>query len=171
MTLKNLFPFFLFLFLLVFSACSSPVTLSPQGHETNQGSVAWTLPADQCPSLPAGLEVSGTGEHSSVTNTKLMANGSTKVVTNDLAKGSAIDSNGNTYHFIYQNHSTQVINGSVTQIEMKDSFILNGRGSATRLNVGFLWRWSFPTGEDPFFEFNNWEQLSTRGDPLHCDPL
>lgn len=174
---RSLFAILMLALMLIIAACSrsEDAIIQPQGHETVRGPVAWTLPADQCPSLPAGLTVNGTGEHKSVTNTKVKADGSTQIITNDVAKGTAVGSDGSTYHFIYQNHSTQTIppSGTSTQIEMKDSFILNGNGGATTLSVGFLWRWTFPSGSDPFAVWppDNFQPVSTRGEPLLCDPL
>src|SRR4051812_16287135 len=39
-------------------------------HETVRQTVGWTLPADQCPNLPAGVSVSGTGERLEEINTQ-----------------------------------------------------------------------------------------------------
>jgi hypothetical protein len=141
-------------------------------HETVDGTVTWTLPAGQCPSLPAGVSVSGTGERHRVTTTLPRADGSTTIITNDLVKGTAVDSTGRTYQFVYQNHSTETRppSGSLVQIRMTDTFVLHGPGGGPTLNVGFSWRWTY-TPPNFWPPADNWEQLSTRGDPLHCDPI
>jgi hypothetical protein len=157
------------------AAAPSAAAKAPPTHQTESGTVPWTLPAGQCPSLPAGVSVSGSGERHRVTTTLTRADGSVTVITNDLVKGAAVDSTGRPYEFVYQNHSavTQPPAGSglPVRVEMTDTFVLHGRGGGSVLNVGFNWRWTY-TPPAPFWPpVANWEQLSTRGDPLRCDPI
>jgi hypothetical protein len=102
----------------------------------------------------------------------VFADGSSTILINDLVKGTAWDSTG-TYHFVYTNHSTETVpaGDGARQIKMVDSFVLNGNGSA-KLNVGFNWRWSSlaPNSFPPDGVFD-WQRISDRGDPLHCDPI
>lgn len=159
------------LLVVVPSAAAAP--LATTTHQSVRETVTWTLPAGQCASLPAGVSVSGTGQRIAVTNTKVNADGSGQILINDLVTGTAVDSNGDTYHFIYHNHSTQdVPSGSgPIQVSMTDSFVLNGGGSAAHMSVGFNWRWTYTPPAEIWPPLDNWQQLSTRGDPLHCDPI
>jgi len=156
--------------LLVASASSAfaggPVTVT---HQTVGGTVLWTIPAGQCKAAP--LELNGSGERHQEIITKVYADGSSTILINDLVKGTASDSTG-TYHFSYTNHSTETVpaGGGAHQIEMVDSFILNGNGSA-KLNIGFNWRWTFTPPALYWPPIDNLQKISTRGDPLTCDPI
>jgi hypothetical protein len=102
--------------------------------------------------------------------TKVYADGSSTILINDLVTGTATDSTG-TYKFKYSNHSIETVpvGGGAHQVEMVDSFVMNGSGSA-RLNVGFNWRWTYTPPAD-FFSLDNWQPISTRGEPFQCDPI
>src|SRR5688500_17256825 len=99
------FPFVLGLLLLIAAPLASAAPAVTVTRQIVRETVNWTLPADQCPSLPAGLEVNGTGQRKQIIITKTAANGTTTTITNDLVTGSA---NGGTYRFVYQNHSTVI---------------------------------------------------------------
>ena len=166
---------YLLLVLMLFAAVSSASAASraTTTHETVREIVDWKLPADQCPGLPAGVSVSGTGARLAVTNTEVNADGSSRIVSNDLVKGTAVDSNGGTYHFVYHNHTIQNIpsgTGLPIQVTMIDDFVLNGSGSAGHMSIGFNWRWTSPSAEI-WPPAENWQQISTRGDPFLCDPI
>jgi hypothetical protein len=172
---KLVAPVLLMLLLFATSASASAAPLATTTHETVRGTVTWTLPAGQCPSLPAGISVSGTGERLQLINTEVNPDGSGQIVINDLVKGSAVDSNGGTYTFVYANHSTEGLSPSGSglphQISMTDSFILNGKGSASHMTVGFNWRWTYTPPEAYWPPVHNLQQLSTRGEPVLCDPI
>jgi hypothetical protein len=138
-------------------------------HKTVGGTVDWTIPPGQCKAVK--LELKGSGERHQEIITKVYANGSSTILINDLVKGTASDSTG-TYHFVYINHSTETVpaDGGAHQIEMVDSFVLNGHGSA-KLNVGFNWRWTFTPPALYWPPVDNWQKISDRGDPLNCDPI
>lgn len=142
-------------------------------HDTVRETVDWTIPAGQCSSLPVGLSVSGTGERHAVINTKENADGSSQIIINDIVRGAAVDSNGDTYRFIYANHSIQStpVSGLPIQIEMNDSFVLNGRGAAGNLAVGFVIRWSTMDPNDPTWPPTNVEIVNLRGEAFLCDPI
>jgi hypothetical protein len=153
----------------------SAAAKAPPTHQTVREEVLWTLPAGQCPSLPAGVSVSGTGQRHQVTTTLTRADGSVTLITNDVVKGDAVDSTGRTYRFVYQNHSTVTQppagSGLPVRVQMTDTFVLHGPGGGSTLDVGFNWRWTY-TPPDAFWPpDDNWERLSTRGDPLLCDPI
>jgi hypothetical protein len=150
-----------------------PSASAASSHEIVRETVTWTLPAGQCASLPAGISVSGTGERLEVINTKLNADGSSQILINDLVTGTAVDSSGGTYRFVYHNHSTQdVPSGSgPIHVNMVDSFVLNGNGSVGHMSVGFNWRWSYSPPAEIWPPSDNFQQVSTRGDPFLCDPI
>jgi hypothetical protein len=163
------------LMFVVAAPAASAASRETTTHETVRATVGWTLPADQCPNLPAGLSVSGTGERLEEINTQVHAGGGSRIIINDLVKGSAVDSNGGVYHFVYHNHSIEIVplsgSGLPDQVSMTDSFVLNGDGSAGHLIVGFNWRWTYTPPEAIWPPVHNWQQVSTRGDPLLCDPI
>jgi hypothetical protein len=172
---KLVVPLLLILMLFAASASASAAPLATNTHETVRQTVGWTLPADQCPTLPAGLSVSGTGERLEEINTQVNAGGGSRIIINDLVKGSAVDSNGGVYHFVYHNHSIEIVppsgSGLPNQVSMADSFVLNGDGSAGHMSIGFNWRWTYTPPEAIWPPVHNWQQVSTRGDPLLCDPI
>src|SRR5918993_2435187 len=149
----------------------SPAAAAPAAdHQVISETVSFSIPADQCPKLPAGVSVSGTGERKMIINTHTKADGNTEIRINDLIKGVATDSNGGVHKFVYHNASTQTILPSgFTTISMSDSFVLTGPGP--HYSVTFNWRWTF-TQPNLWPPVDNWEQLN--GDPaliFACDPL
>ena len=154
------------------ASAASAVTTT---HQTVREPVTWTLPAGQCPSLPAGVSVSGSGQRHAVITTKARADGGTTIITNDLVKGTARDSTGRTYQFLYHNHFTETLPPSGSdlahQVHITDSFVMRDAGGGVTLNVGFNWRWTYAPPDELWPPRDNWEQLSTRGDPLRCDPI
>src|SRR6266508_5015920 len=150
----------------------SPVAAAPAAdHQVVTGSVSFTIPADQCPKLPAGVSVSGTGERLMIINTHTKADGSTEIRTNDLVKGVATDSDGGTHKFVYHNSSTLTIPPSGDySISMNDTFDLSGPGP--HYSVGFNWRWTFTSLELLWPPVDNWEQIHGNPDDIFlCDPL
>ena len=149
----------------------SPVAAAPAtDHQVVTGPASFFIPADQCPELPAGVSVEGSGESVAIVNTRTLEDGSIVVRINNVIKGDAIDSNGGAHKFVYHNSSTQTILPSgFTTISMNDSFALTGPGP--HYNVTFNWRWTF-TQPNLWPPVDNWEQLA--GDPaliFACDPL
>jgi hypothetical protein len=157
--------------LMLFVGVSSAAAAPAAGHEVISETVSFTIPADQCPRLPAGLSVWGSGERHMVVNTHTKADGSTEIRTNDLIKGVATDSNGGVHKFVYHNSSTLTIPTSGDySIRMNDIFVLSGPGP--HYSVGFNWRWTFTPPEPLFPPAHNFEQLHGDLDTiLRCDPL
>ena len=154
--------------LILFAGVSSAAAAPAADHEVVTGPASFTIPADQCSELPAGVSVTGSGESVAIINTRLLADGSTETRINNVIKGVATDSNGGTHRFEYQNFSTDtaLVDGSHT-ISMVDTFVLNGPGP--HYSVGFNWRWTYTESFWP--PEDNLEQISTRGDIFACDPL
>jgi hypothetical protein len=149
----------------------SPVAAAPAaGHEVFTGSAGFTIDAGQCPLLPAGVSLEGSGESVAIVNTRTLEDGSMVVRINNVIKGEAIDSEGGVHKFVYHNSSTQTIQpDGFTAISMNDSFVLTGPGP--HYSVTFNWRWTF-TQPNLWPPADNWEQLA--GDPdliFACDPL
>lgn len=164
------------------ASVSSASAAATNTHDMVNESVSWAIPVDVCPLIPTNIGLSGTGQRHKVINTRTNADGSQTIVTNDTVKGSAVDSNGGTYHFVYSNHSTvrMPASGFPIHTDMVDNFVLNGSGSINNFAVGFNWSWDF-TGGDPSNNFpfpfdplppgvTNVQRHSTRGTIL-CDPL
>ena len=172
MSLSRRLTIHVLLALMLFVGVSSAAAAPAADHQVVSETVSFTIPADQCPRLPAGVSVSGSGERHMIINTHTMADGTTKIRVNDLIKGIATDSNGGVHKFVYHNSSTLTIPPSGDySIRMNDIFTLSGPGP--HYSVGFNWRWTFPSLEllwPP--SGDNWEQI--HGDPddiFACDPL
>jgi hypothetical protein len=157
----------LMLFVGVTSAAAAPAT----DHQVVSETVSFSIPADQCSLLPAGVSVSGTGERLMIINTTSMPDGSTQIRTNDLVKGVATDSAGGTHTFVYHNSSTLTIPPSGDySISMNDTFDLSGPGP--HYSVGFNWRWTFAGPDLVFPPVDNFVNLHGDVDLiLGCDPL
>ena len=149
----------------------SPAAAASTDHQVVTGTVNFTIPADQCPKLPAGVSVSGSGERLMIINTHTKADGTTEVRTDDLVKGVATDSNGGVHMFVYHNSSTLTIPSSGDySISMNDTFVLSGPGP--NYSVGFNWRWTFTSLELLWPPVDNWEQIHGNPDDIFlCDPL
>ena len=159
------------LVLILFIGVSPAAAARAADHQEVTETVAFSIPADQCPELPAGVSVSGTGERHEVINTHTMADGTIEVRTNDLIKGTATDSNGGVHKFVYHNSSTLTIPTSGDySISMNDSFELTGPGP--HYSVTFNWRWTFASLDLLWPPVDNWEQLHGNPDLIFaCDPL
>jgi hypothetical protein len=161
---------------LLVGGSSTSMAASGTTHVTVRETVSWSMSPARCSSLQ--VDLTGTGERLSETNTKVNADGSMQILINDLVTGTASDSTG-TYHFVYHNHSVQTIPpaGAPIHVEMADIFVLNGNGSAGHLSVGFNWRWTY-TPPDPFVPPDfpifpaayHLQPISTQGD-VRCDPI
>lgn len=122
-----------------------------------------------CPSLPAGLTVSGSGDDFLVINSRVDKDGVTHMERNDLVIGTATDSAGASYKFNYHNHANFSVppGGFPLSISTTDHFNLIGNGHASQLHVSFVARVTFPSPSDPpIVEFVN-----SRGNPFACDPI
>jgi len=153
-----------------------------------------------CEAIPQGIFINPidnrTDRVRKVTR-EVLADGSQVISQDDLKTGTAEDSDGKTYHFVYKNRSVVSVSfglPATAHVTMTDSFRLTGNG--LHMHASFDWSWDSPAPDgvdftlDPFadgpsipFVFatadgvnpapgvTNWQQLSTQGDPFHCDPL
>jgi len=158
------------LVLMLFVGVSPVAAASGNDHQVFTDPATFSIPAGQCPLLPAGISVDGSGESVAIVNSRTLADGTIVVRINNLIKGDAMDSDGGAHKFVYHNSSTQTIQpDGFTTISMNDSFELTGPGP--HYSVGFNWRWTF-TGDLVFPPEDNFVNL--HGDValvLACDPL
>jgi hypothetical protein len=156
--------------LMLFVGVSPVAAASATDHAVVPGTASFTVPAGQCPQLPAGISVSGEGESINIINTRTLKDGSAETRVTTVIKGTATDSNGGVHNFVYENSSVDVAlpSGEHT-ISMVDTFVLNGPGP--HYSVGFNWSWTYTNTVDFWPPVNNWVQTSTRGDVFGCDPL
>jgi len=165
-------------------------------------SISWLHPLNggTC-TIPAAAgsinPVDKTGDRVRKVTREVLADGSQVIVQDDLKTGTAEDSHGDTYHFVYKNRAVFNVSPelpAIVHVKMTDSFRLTGNGLHT--NVSFDWSWNYPAPDgvdftlDPFADFpvapfvfatadavnpapgvTDWQQLSTQGDPANCDPL
>jgi len=133
-----------------------------------------------CPSLPTNLE--GTGESRSTITTTTFANKSRQVTDDREVNGNVVDPSGKSRKFQYIHHTifSQSADGAFVHVDMTDSFVIKDKGRTNFLEVRFHWLWTYmpadptalPTATTmPWPPVDNWVQLESGGDPLHCDPI
>ena len=165
--------------------------------------ISWDHPLDggTC-TIPATVgsinPVDKTGDRVRKVTREVRADGSQVIVQDDLKTGTAEDSNGATYHFVYKNRAVFNVSpdpsavspdpSAIVSVKMTDNFRLTGNGLHTNVSFDWSWKYEAPHGVDftlePFADFpvvpfifatadgvTDWQQLSTQGDPLTCDPL
>jgi hypothetical protein len=159
---------------MLFVGVSPAAAASGNDHQVVNQAVEFTIPANQCPLLPADVSVHGSGERQMIINTHTMADGTVEVRVNDLVKGTAtitMDGNTSEQKFVYHNSSTQTIMPSGdSSISMNDLFVLSGPGP--HYSVTFNWRWTFPGTDLVFPPEDNFVNL--HGEValvLACDPI
>lgn len=138
-----------------------------------RGIVNFTIPADACSMLPAGIEVSGTGNRYQVLSNKDKPGGGQLNMSNDFIQGTATDNNGGTYVFLYTNQAKYhyPAGAGPIKLNMTDSFILDQTNGSNDYSVAFHWSWEFTPPDSEWPPNDNWVQHLTIGDPLTCDPL
>ena len=137
--------------------------------DSTQARASITFALSGCPNLPAGLTVFGSGDDFLVVNSRVDADGVAHIERNDLATGTATDSNDASYTFNYHNHSNITIppGGFPWSFTTTDHFNLIGNGQANHLQVHFVARVTFTSPSDPpLIEFVN-----SFGNPFFCDAL
>ena len=135
--------------------------------------VTWAMSPDVCADI--NVDITGTGQRKQETETKHNRDGSTVQVIDDVVKGTAVDTKGGKYTFLYVNHSTWVTNksGTSVSIRMKDLFLLTGiRSKTNNLHVAFDWGWTYdPTQSEYWPPNDSLVEYFTLGEPLTCDPI
>lgn len=159
--------------MLALQVAAAPARAAPDSTTTTQivkGKVNWVLSAATCPEIQ--YDLTGTGKRFQVITTVTYANGSQKIYSHDFVTGTATDTNGGAYDFVYTNQDRREIppGGSPVEIRMIDSFLLTGTGTAN-LNSAFDWKWTFTPPDSYWPPVDNWKQNITIGDSLHCDPI
>ena len=134
--------------------------------------VSFTIAADSCPAITS--DVTGSGVWREVTITRIGSDGLTYVVYNATATGTAVDEEGTTYRFNYNNHQQYVLptDGSPHQVWMNDHFNLVGAGGANDIHVGFVGLVTFSSEGVPlsFDLFINQRGYDEQSFPP-CDPI
>jgi hypothetical protein len=153
-----------------------PSTAAAGGWETTVEPAPgdFTLTSAQCPNLPPGTTIEGTGTGTSVTKERTDRRGITTVLNSTIIPGRATDQAGNRYRYLYSNQfavSNSTAEPGTFTGKMVDLFVLHGDGPANLRN-GFLAR--ITTDFDVF----TFESIFDFGDPINfetgeavCDPL
>ena len=138
-------------------AIAGAVLLAPGAAEAapSERPVSWTITAAQCPNLPTGTTVTGTGTLREVDGGR---------VSIETATGTATDQAGNVYRWSYSFRAVSLSGDSELYV---DHFGLAGAGPAT-LNSGLVAVVS-PDGIDVIQEFGDPYDFAT--DSPICDPL
>jgi hypothetical protein len=136
--------------------------------------VTFEIKSENCPNLPPGTTISGTGTLTSVTWTT-RRRGLRTVTNSSVAPGTATDQAGNQYTFFYSNQF-RVTNTRARQKlysgVMTDVFTLEGSGPA-KLSNGFVANYTTDLKSRQVIR-----PIDAFGDPIdfkaiqaHCDPL
>jgi hypothetical protein len=144
--------------------------------------VSFSLKAgpEGCPLITSTL--TGTGKSDNTIKTTTFANGSRQVVDDKEVNGKAIDASGKSYKFQYLHHGvfTQSADRMIIHADFTDSFVVVKSGKDNLLEVRFHWLFTYTPADTnalpspatmPFPPTDNWVDLGSIGDPLHCDPL
>lgn len=137
--------------------------------------VTWTLSPDQCSAIKD--RITATGKRHQVVTTTVNPDGSKEIIDHDFVTGTATDTKGRSYYFVYANQAVQLVppSGSPINITMTDSFDLSTISTPigpNNLKLAFVWRWTYsPPAEELWPPVHNWTKVFTRGDILHCDPI
>ncbi len=170
------------LLLLASSAIASadPRDTTEKQHLREDISFSMKPGLEGCPSLLTALE--GTGESRSTITTTTFANKSRQVSDDREVNGNVVDPSGKSRKFQYIHHTilSQSAEGGVVHVDMTDSFVIKDKGRSNFMEVRFHWLWTYTPADPsavqtvanmPWPPSDNWVQLETGGDPLHCDPL
>lgn len=154
-------------------------------HDVTEDMVFWTLPAGQCPNLPADQTVIGFGDRVITTDITTYDDGSRSLSLEITVTGEAMGTDGTEYTFYSIDHLTGYNPGDGTpaQFRMHDLFLLQSPAAAAQntyvLRSAFDWRWTL-SANDAALDW--WPpadlQTSTNyGEPVDgelesvCDPL
>jgi hypothetical protein len=124
---------------------------------------------------------------------EVLADGRQVIVQDDLKTGTAEDSHGATYHFIYTNRAVFNVSlglPALVSVRMTDNFDLQGHDLDMHVSFDISWDYPAPNGVDitleplafvPTVPFvistetekgaTNEQLLSIQGDAFNCDPL
>jgi hypothetical protein len=165
--------------------------------------IPWNFPlahprkGGTCEAIPAAVgsinPVDNRSNRVRQVTTKGLADGSQVIVQDDLKAGTAEDSHGDTYHFVYTNRAVfNVSSGlpAIVNVRMTDNFRLKGHGLHIHVSFDVSWDYPAPNGVDitldplafvPAVPFvvgtdtengaTNFQLLSIQGDAFNCDPL
>jgi hypothetical protein len=170
----------------VFLLTSAATASADQGKTTDKQRVHDTISfsmkpgPEGCPNLQTALEA--TGESDITIKTTTYPNGSRQVVDDREVNGRVVDPTGKSHRFQYLHHTifAQSADGTVVHVDMTDSFVIVEKGHKNMLEVRFHWLWTYTPSDPtavptvvtmPWPPVDNWVQLETGGDPLHCDPI
>jgi hypothetical protein len=146
-------------------AAGGPIVFaSERSEQTVIRSRDFTIPAGQCPQLPAGVEVKGLG----LERTTTVADGEENLTFSLLTRidGTATDSQGGAYRFAYQLRFKKPAQLPGTAIAV-DTFKLSGTGAADGVTTFIKVRVTLDAGANPIA----FEILEQSGNPFQCDPL
>jgi hypothetical protein len=147
------------------------IVVSAAGAPAETFSISWAMagegavppPADvvlsSCGGVPAGMWVRGTGTLTFSEPTGAAGN------LQSMARGTAVDSAGNTYEWNYHQSIQPIGDGSFSRVV--DDFVLSGRGPVGGIRSHFI---AIIDGTS-LEEATLFEPLLVKGDPFNCDPL
>lgn len=138
---------------------AATTALAAGGPPAQVSPVQFTIPAGQCPDLPADLVLTGRG----VSRTTTTVDGNQFQVVTEVT-GRAKDNQGGHYQFDYHNALTGSLGGSGT---MTDHFSVTGTGLAAGLFSSFAADLTF----DANGEILTFDVTSAIGNFELCDPI
>jgi hypothetical protein len=161
----------------------------PLAHPDNDGGT--------CKAIPAAVgfinPVDNRSDRLRKVTREVLEDGRQVIVQDDLKTGTAEDSHGDTYHFVYTNRAVFNVSPglpAIVNVRMTDNFRLKGHGLHMHVSFDVSWDYPAPNGVDitleplafvPAVPFvvgtetekgaTNLQLLSIQGDAFNCDPL
>ena len=157
------------------AAAGGPIVFaSERSEQTVIRSRDFTIPAGQCPQLPAGVQVKGLGLERTTTVVMSADEGDRHQQDDDSltysllsrVDGTATDNLGGTYRFSYQLRFKRPALVPGTAIAV-DTFKLTGTGAADGMSTFVKLRVTLDSGANPVA----FEILEQSGNPFQCDPI
>ena len=128
----------------------------------------FTIPAGQCPQLPAGVSVDGLGLERTTTVVEESGEGGNRLTYHLTSKidGTATDTAGGKYRFSYELRLQKPARLPGTAVAV-DTFTLSGVGAADGLSTFIRVKVTLDSGANPIA----FDILEQSGEPFRCDPL
>jgi len=159
---------------LALSAAMAAAAAQDEGGQTIVRPRTFTIPAGQCPTLPAGLAIQGQGtEHTTIViggdaddpDNEDNDGDAPMFRLNTTIVGTATDNAGGQYKFNYRLR-VRSLNDPTSGVAV-DTFRLHGKGAADGLATLIRANLTFDANFNPIA----FDLVELAGDPFHCDPL
>ena len=143
---------------------------------SSEGPTDWVITGAACSTIPDDAVITGTGTNSLVIKERINQDGTATLMFTGKARGTAVDQDGNSYRWSYNNHERATNTLAAPDVyvgPITDSFVLSGQGPL-RIRASFLGTITENLGLGTFAIV----PTKVIGDPInfatnesHCDPI